>query len=367
MMCSMYRIALVSLGCLICVACGGSSKSDGTSDGGSGGSTGGSAGSGVAMAGGGNAGANAKCGDTPPPNGGACKSDAASNGLGNAADCSYGDDPRPQCRTFAVCSNNVWAVRSPGDECNVEPKPPTCPGSPATAGSGCVDPTLRCSYDDGSTCACSACKGGFEYPICQTIDPPQWACVKPSSGCPNPPPQAGSPCDDPDLQCGTSCELPIRCENGTWHYGVEMCPICAAPDTPIATPRGERPIAQLRVGDLVYSVDHDAILAVPVVRIGSTPVTNHRVLRLTLSSGAVLEISPNHPTASGAPLAALGHGASLGEDVELVSSELIPYAYDRTYDILPQSSTGTYFAAGAVLGSTLNRRSSNALRTSQTP
>ena len=33
--------------------------------------------------------------------------------------------------------------------------------------------------------------------------------------------------------------------------------------------------------------------------------------------------------------------------------ELIPYAYDRTYDILPSSSTGSYFAAGALLGSTL--------------
>jgi hypothetical protein len=120
---------------------------------------------------------------------------------------------------------------------------------------------------------CSACKGGSEYPICQTIDPPQWACVKPAAGCPNPPPQAGSACSDPSLQCGTSCELPIRCENGVWQYGQIQCPICAAPDTPIATPQGERSIAELRVGDLVYSVDNDAIVAVPIARVGSTPST----------------------------------------------------------------------------------------------
>jgi len=37
---------------------------------------------------------------------------------------------------------------------------------------------------------------------------------------------------------------------------------CASPDTPIATPDGERPIAELREGDLVYSVDGGAIVPV---------------------------------------------------------------------------------------------------------
>jgi hypothetical protein len=282
-------------------------------------------------------------------------SDNAGVGFGNAADCSYGDDPRPECRTFAVCSNDVWMVQTPGDACKVEPKPPACPASPAMAGSECTDATLRCVYDDGSVCSCSACQGGSEYPICRTIDPPEWACVKPNDGCPNPLPQAGSACSDPNLQCGISCELPIRCENGTWRYGREMCPICAAPDTPIATPQGDRVIAELRVGDLVYSVDHEAIVAVPIAQIGSTPVVDHRVLRLTLSNGSVLEVSANHPAASGAPLASLGPGASMGDGVALVSSELVPYAYARTYDILPRSSTRTYFAGGAQLESTLSR------------
>ncbi len=212
---------------------------------------------------------------------------------------------------------------------------------------------LQCWYDNGTVCSCSSCQGGTEYPICRTIDPPAWACVAPADGCPNPPPQAGSACTDPNLQCGTSCELPIRCENGAWQYGQAMCPICASPDTPIATPLGSRPIAELRVGDLVYSVDRGAIVPVPIARIGSTPVAHHEVLRITLSDGAVIEISPGHPLANGNPLSSLLPGAELDERHRVRSIELIPFMHDRTYDILPSSSTGTYFAAGALLGSTL--------------
>jgi hypothetical protein len=131
-----------------------------------------------------------------------------------------------------------------------------------------------------------------------------------------------------------------------------MCPICAAPDTPIATPLGERAIAELRVGDLVYSVDDTGIVAVPIARAGSTQVFNHRALRLWLRSGAVLEISPGHPMADGNPLSTLQAGDPLGED-QVLRVELVPYPYTHTYDILPSSSTGTYFAAGARLGSTL--------------
>jgi hypothetical protein len=67
----------------------------------------------------------------------------------------------------------------------------------------------------------------------------------------------------------------------------------------------------------------------------------------------VLEISPGHPMADGRPLSALLTGGNLDEQHAVLSVELVPYRYARTYDILPSSSTGTYFAAGALLGSTL--------------
>jgi hypothetical protein len=147
--------------------------------------------------------------------------------------------------------------------------------------------------------------------------------------------------------------MPIRCVAGQWQYQAEQCPICASPDTPIATPSGDRPIAELVVGDLVYSVEGDAIVAVPIAQVGSTRVVDHRVLHLELDSGASLEISPGHPSASGRPLSALAPGGKLDEQHTIVSARLVPYRYARTYDILPSSTSGNYFAAGALLGSSL--------------
>jgi len=129
--------------------------------------------------------------------------------------------------------------------------------------------------------------------------------------------------------------------------------VCAAPNTPIATPSGERPIAELRVGDLVYSVNDRAITVVPILRIGRTPVHAHRVVRVELENGSVLEISPGHPTADGRTFGDIVAGSVLDEQHGVVSTRVVPYAYDATYDILPSSSTGTYFAAGALVGSTL--------------
>jgi hypothetical protein len=104
---------------------------------------------------------------------------------------------------------------------------------------------------------------------------------------------------------------------------------------------------------LVYSVDEGAIVAVPVVRIASTPVLHHQVLRMALTDGGVLNISPGHPLANGKPLSSLSIGDVVDEQHRVQTIELVPYSYDRTYDILPRSSSGTYFAAGTLLGSTL--------------
>ncbi len=41
------------------------------------------------------------------------------------------------------------------------------------------------------------------------------------------------------------------------------------------------------------------------------------------------------------------------DGVRIVSAALIPYRYSHTYDILPASDTGTYYADGVLVGSTL--------------
>lgn len=129
--------------------------------------------------------------------------------------------------------------------------------------------------------------------------------------------------------------------------------MCAAPWTPIATPDGDRPIASLRVGDLVRSVDHGVEVVVPIARIHRTPVVGHAVVRVVLARGAVMEISGGHPTADGRRFDMLAPGDRLGDAV-VSSVETVPYDEPFTYDILPASDSGTYFVSGAWVGSTLH-------------
>jgi hypothetical protein len=133
------------------------------------------------------------------------------------------------------------------------------------------------------------------------------------------------------------------------------CYTCAAPDTPIATPEGYRPIASLSVGDLVYSENRQSVQAVPIRRVSRTPVDHHAVVRAILSNGMTLRISPRHPTADGRSFADLSKGDAL-DQLTIVDVALVPYEESFTYDILPDSDTGTYIAGGALVGSTLWQR-----------
>jgi hypothetical protein len=108
----------------------------------------------------------------------------------------------------------------------------------------------------------------------------------------------------------------------------------------------------LRTGDLVYSVDHGAVVVAPILRTNRTVVMRHFVTRVTLATGSVLEISALHPTADGRTFGALRGGESL-DGVPITAVDIIPYAHDATYDVLPDTDTGAYFAGGALIGSTL--------------
>jgi hypothetical protein len=88
--------------------------------------------------------------------------------------------------------------------------------------------------------------------------------------------------------------------------------VCASPDTPIATPDGERAIASLAPGDLVYSVHDGTLVAVPLRDVGRTVVTHHRVVRVELETGRVVEMSEGHPTADGRTFRDLVPGGMLG-------------------------------------------------------
>ena len=136
--------------------------------------------------------------------------------------------------------------------------------------------------------------------------------------------------------------------------GQPPCPICLARGTRIAAPSGDIAVEDLKVGDIVWTQDAaGARVALPLIQIGSTPVpATHRVVQLRLSDGRAVEVSPGHPTADGRKVGDLTAGDRYDGAV-VVSAELTPYAGGATFDVLPAGATGTYWANGVLLGSTL--------------
>ncbi len=113
-------------------------------------------------------------------------------------------------------------------------------------------------------------------------------------------------------------------------------------------------MASLAVGDEVLSIDHGHLTVVKVREVHRTPVTSHHVIEVVLREGPTLRISAGHPTADGRLFGQLRAGDWMGGR-EVASAKVVPYEYDATYDVLPDSDTGTYFAGGALIGSTLAR------------
>jgi hypothetical protein len=136
--------------------------------------------------------------------------------------------------------------------------------------------------------------------------------------------------------------------------GEPACPICLARGTRIATPHGEIAVEDLRVGDLVWSVDASGRrAAVPVARTGSTLAPlGHRVVRLDLADGRSVTASPSHPLGDGRRMSEI----SVGDVVDgspVIAVVLEAYQGTRTFDILPRGATGRYWANGVLLGSTI--------------
>ncbi|HET6309774.1 MAG TPA: hypothetical protein VFH00_02080 [Candidatus Nitrosotalea sp.] len=132
------------------------------------------------------------------------------------------------------------------------------------------------------------------------------------------------------------------------------CPICLAAATLIATPSGDVRVIDVEPGMVVWTAGDDGSrVAAPVLAVGSMQVpASHRMVRLVLADGRELLASPGHRTAEGRQLGSLAVGDSL-DGSTIVRWELVPYAGERTYDLLPAGRTGTYWANGILLSSTL--------------
>lgn len=137
--------------------------------------------------------------------------------------------------------------------------------------------------------------------------------------------------------------------------GPPNCPICLAAGTMIATPDGPMRVTDVRPPMLVWTaLPGGTRIAAPVLEIGSMEVpAGHLMVHLVLADGRELLASPGHRTADGRQLGTLAVGERLdGSTIALW--ELVPYAGDRTYDLLPGGPTKTYWANGILLSSTIS-------------
>jgi len=209
-------------------------------------------------------------------------------------------------------------------------------------GSAAIDSAIPCGdarCGEGEICLRGRCAGCCDLPP---------SCAPIPTGCAGGALACGCFAKDPCGGC-TTCQ---SVEADGIHCGNCMC-VCSAPWTPIDTPDGPRRIADLRAGDLVYSVHRGEKTTVPIARVGRRRVSGHTVMRLRLESGDVIEMSGAHPTADGRAFRTLVAGDRLG-DMRIAAVEAVPYDEPFTYDILPASDSGTYFSSGAWLGSTMH-------------
>ncbi len=126
---------------------------------------------------------------------------------------------------------------------------------------------------------------------------------------------------------------------------------CLALDTKIKTTELKKRISDIQVGDIVLS---DNNKPAKVIQTTKVEVTNHKLLRIILDDATVLEVSPRHPTADGRKFSDLKVNDNLdGRKVVKISETTYNYPY--TYDILPDSETGNYYANGVLIGSTLKK------------
>lgn len=130
---------------------------------------------------------------------------------------------------------------------------------------------------------------------------------------------------------------------------------CLPGDALIATPRGDTRVDRLEVGDLVYTADTlGRRIAAPIATLVSVPFeAAHPVHEVTLSDGRSFRASAGHPLVDGTLVGATRTGASV--DGATVSGIRTLSLEGPTWDLLPAGPTGTYWADGVHLGSTLHR------------
>jgi len=136
--------------------------------------------------------------------------------------------------------------------------------------------------------------------------------------------------------------------------GRPNCPICLAATTLIDTPAGPVRVTDLKLGEAVWTAGSDGSRReARVTELGSVAFPlGHDAIRIELADGRIVTASAGHPTADGRVLGALRAGDRL-DGATVVAAHTVHLTDGATYDLLPSGPTGSYWADGVLLGSTL--------------
>ena len=141
------------------------------------------------------------------------------------------------------------------------------------------------------------------------------------------------------------------------HEGPEMsaCPICLPGAARVATPDGPVPVAQIKEGMRVWSVDGQGrrLAAVVIQTVVRNDAPGSRLVRIVLVDGRELTASPPHRLADGRALGSLRPGDQI-DGARVLRVDAVSDSGGRTYDLLPSGETGEYWADGILLQSTLH-------------
>jgi hypothetical protein len=209
------------------------------------------------------------------------------------------------CQGFKCCGgfcvnagNDILNCGTCGNTCTRRP-PLLCRNG--TCQTNCPCTLVGAACNPGSTCCGGGCCTGTQICCTVTLGPTVTGCFEPVNG-----------------TCPTGC---ANCN-------------CAAPTTPIATPVGDRPIADLKVGDLVYSIDPDRWPCPDQV---GAPTARHRQSprrRAEARARRDVEDQSAPSDADGRIFADLAPG-DLVDGVRVIGARLVDYDQPFTYDILP--------------------------------
>lgn len=134
---------------------------------------------------------------------------------------------------------------------------------------------------------------------------------------------------------------------------IPTCPICLVADTMIDTPAGAVPVQDLQAGIAVWTELNGQRTVATIVLARRVDHRGARSeIRVELDDGRSLSASPGHPAADGRPLGALVPG-DLIDGSRVTSVHRINVDGGATYDVLPDGSTGRYWANGILLRSSL--------------